>query len=183
MLLILYNASAQTKYTNNAFGISAIMPEGWEVGDYPDTTKDLKLNDAERTKMLKDKGSVYLTNYHKLYNPFRGPKIQIDAIFKPEKTYEEFKKEAIISADKLKNHFKNFEYLQKPLEVTVGGIKSIHFIIKHDMMVAGIEMKVRNHIYGVPYKNYLFMISLTDIESDDCATVFDEFVKTINIGF
>lgn len=182
MFLILLSVSAQTKYQNKAFEISAIMPEGWVVGNYTDTTKDMELTYLARTKMLNEKKSVYLTDYHMEDDPMIGPKIQINVITKPENTYQAFKAEAIRSADKLKKHFKKFEYIQKPLEITVGGIKSIHFIIKHDMIVIGKEMRVKNHIYGIPYKNYLFMITLTDVESGDCTKVFDEFIKTIKIG-
>lgn len=186
IILIFNMATAQTTYHNKAFGILAIMPQGWFKGSNSDTTKNLELTDQLRTNMLIEKGSVYLTDYFNGIASSKGgltPKIQINTVLKTEKTFAEFKKETIRSAELLKKDLDNFQYLQRPAEINISGIKSLYFIIKYDMVVMGKKMHIRNHTYAIPYKNYLFHISLVDGETENCTEAFEKFIKTIKIGF
>ena len=38
LILIIYTTTAQTNYKNEAFGFSAIMPQGWVKSEYAQTT-------------------------------------------------------------------------------------------------------------------------------------------------
>lgn len=183
--MILSAASAQQTYHNRAFGIAIDIPAGWIEGTPKGIDSNLEFSNKERTALLEKEGSVYLVNFHKSYVVWTDeliPKIQINTVIKPEKTFAEFKKEATASADKLKKNLSDFEYIQRPEEITISGIRSIYFIIQYTMVINGKEMNIRNHTYAIPYQNYLFHISLVDGLSNDCTALFENLIKTIKVG-
>jgi len=183
--MIFIASSAQQTYHNKAFGISINIPAGWMEGTPKGVDSNLQLSKKERTALLEKEGSVYLVNFFKLFVTGSDgliPKIQINTVIKPEKTFADFKKEAIASADKLKKNLSDFEYIQRPEEITISGIKSIYFIIQYTMVINGKEMNIRNHTYAIPYQNYLFHISLVDGPSEDCTALFENLIKTIKVG-
>lgn len=178
-------AQAQRNYYNNAFGISITIPEGWLEANYPDTTFKLTLTDKERTELL-EREDVYLTSFFERRAMVKGgliPKVQMNCIIKPESSFEEFKSKFIESTEHLVKQLENVKFIQKTEEITVSGIKSMHFVIEYSWEVAGTKMRTRNHTYAIPYKNYMFHISLTDGNSADCSAIFDELVKTVKVGF
>jgi hypothetical protein len=177
--------SAQTSYHNKAFGIAFQIPKGWMLGTGTPTVKDEFYTDAERDKILQNEKSIYLGDY--FFGPASIgfgliPKFQVNVVNKPEKTYLAYKKKFEDSAKKMSTFLTNFKVIKQPTETTVSGIKCMYIISEYTMVVQGINRSVRNRTYGVPYKNYLFHLSLIDGEDQDKTEDFDAFINSIKIG-
>lgn len=179
-------ATAQTLYKNVSFNFEVQIPSGWSKESIGDSKGGKKLTEAERTRKLKDEKSVYLVSYSKrsILSMLRvpGPKIQINAVYKPQNDFNSFKKEAIRSAEQLKEHLDNFEFVSEPTEITVGGIKGIWFVTQYTMPIDGKNIAIRCRTYGIPYKDYLLHISMVDMPKQDCSEEFDSIISSLVIG-
>ena len=146
--------------------------------------KNIKLTEAERTEKLEKEKSVYIVSYSKrsLLSLLRvpGPKIQINAVYKPENNFEDFKQ--VSSAERLKDHLDNFKFVSEPAEITVSGRKGIYFIIQYTMRADGKDIAMRSHTYGIPYKDYLLHISMVDMPKQDCSKEFGNIIRSLVIG-
>jgi|GEM_PF-4071883 len=178
----LNTVSGQKTYQNNAFGISLTIPAGWVESVQKGFDGKSKLSFEERTDLLKKEGSIYLASFNQPLRLSPGAKIQINAVYKPEKDFEAFKQQAIISAEKLKNILNNFEFVQEPREITIAGQKSIYFTFNYTMVVNGREMYLRNRTYGVPNQNFLLHISMVDSPDEDCTELFEKFISGLIIN-
>lgn len=174
-------------YTNKTFEISVDIPALWREGKPEGFDPETILDNKQRTAILEKEGSIYLVNFFEAYTilPKKGPspKIQINAVYKPEVSFEEFKKEAIRSADKLDEYLDNFKYIRHAEEIIIAEIKSIHFEFSYTMVVEGKKVELRNHTYAIPFHDFLFHISMVDGLSHDSKQIFENFSKTIKIGY
>lgn len=185
VLLIAQQLYAQDIYHNKTFGISFKVPQNWLLGSVEGDIKNESITDVARTKLLNTGKSIYLVEYY--YGPAslkHGliPKFQINVVEKPQKTYSEYKKKFEESTKKLNKILDNFKIIIPPTETSVSGIKCMYFVMEYTMDVNGVVRSVRNKTYGIPYRNYLFHISLVDGEDQDKVKDFDAFINSIKIS-
>ena len=193
--LILISATlvfGQAVFTNKKIGFSMQEPKNWFVITNEQLKENLQ-NFEIPEKVLAEsaktsKTTVLLTAYVKYEsrkNSELNPKIQIDIRPNPTKDFQKFESSVIRNAEVVGKAFENFEFIQKPSETVVSGIKSMFFIGKFSIKTQGNgrELKVRVRVYAIPYKNYFFQVNFVDgqIEEDN-SKLFDELLKTIKIG-
>lgn len=178
--------TAQTLYKNLTYDFSVEIPSGWSKESVGNSKAQKKLTEAERTKKLQHEKSVYLVSYSKrsVLSLLRvpEPKIQINAVYKPQNDFAAFKKEAVRSAGLLKEHLDNFEFVSEPAELTISGIKGIWFAAQYTMRIDGKNIAVRCRTYGIPYKDYVLHISMVDMPRQDCSEEFDSIIRSLAVG-
>jgi hypothetical protein len=187
LLCIAATAFAQKTYHNKAFGITIQIPQTWWEDNRNGIPADNEIPDSERTKMLADSRSVFLTLFYDRETVKEGgnyiPKMQFNVAGYYEKGIDALKKATIANAEKLKKFQPDFTYIESPKEITISGIKSMYYIAEYSMLINGKPAMIRTHTYIIPYKNYIFHLNFTDEKNGkDRSKEFKEAVKTIKIG-
>ena len=121
---------AQKIYHNKAFGITIQIPQTWWEDNRNGIPADSEITDSERTKILADSRSVFLTLFYDRETIKEGgnyiPKMQFNVAGNYDKSFDVLKKATIANAEKLKKFQPDFQYLQEPKEITISGIKSLY---------------------------------------------------------
>lgn len=187
LLCTITTAFAQKTYTNKGFGFFIEIPKTWWEDNRNGFPPDTPLGDSERSKMLADSQSVFLTLFYDRETVKEGgnyiPKMNFSVAGYYEKGIDALKKATIANAEKLKKFQPDFIFIQKPKEMTIGGIKSMYYVAKYSMLVNGKTAMIRTHTYIIPYKNYIFHLNFTDeIGGNDRAKEFEAAIKSIKIG-
>lgn len=189
LLLILTagTAFAQKKYHNKAFGLYIEVPQTWWEDNRNGIPADAELPESERTKILADSRSVFLTLFYDRETVKEGgnyiPKMQFNVAGNYEKGFDKLLKATKANAEKLKTFQPDFEYIKQPQEITISGIKSVYYIAKYSMLVNGQNTVIRTHTYIIPYKNYIFHLNFTDeVGGNDRSKEFEAAIKSIKIG-
>lgn len=177
--------------SKNKFGFSMAEPKNWIAASSEDLKENLgnfEIDEKKLAQMLKTANKAILITAFYKYNPEEKegliPKIQVDALPNNTKNFDHFKASITKSAENLKQHFADLEFIRPPEEIEISGVKSIFQIIKFSVkMTDGTVLKVRSRVYAIPYKSYFFQVNMVDGQfEEDNSAFFDELVKTIKIG-
>jgi len=181
----------QKNFENKNFGFSIQEPKDWIVAANKELIKNFEKLDFTDENLVKifqnEKQFIFLTAFIKYdVNEHAGliPKIQVSVLPQNTKDFQQFKVAITKTANNLKNFIEGYELIQEPKEIEISGIKSVYFLGKLTVKTQkGMELKSRNRILAIPYKNYFFQISFVDEEiGENSSELFDALVKTIKIG-
>lgn len=166
-------------------------PKGWIRVDTEGLQANLgKFEFSEQAieKIQKDQNvDVVLAAYYK-YDPKTKegiiPTIQI--VSRPNRTrdFQSFKAGLLSSIDQLKRTFDQYELIEQPTEVEIGGIRSVFvhatFVLRNE---EDREFRVRSRTYAAPRGSRFIQLNFTDHpEDEDCSAEFDALLKTIKVG-
>jgi hypothetical protein len=182
LLLITFTANAQIKFISKAFDFEINFPAGWTEGS-AESFPDKELSGKEQYALLQKEKYIYINDFYDLKASLNNsdliPKVQFSAIYKREKTFEAFKKEAIRGTKLLK--LEDLHFILEPSEIMIGDIKGIYFKFHYLFEVRGKKLRGRNTTYAVPYRDYLIWISMVDGFEQDRTAFFDEIIKSFKV--
>ena len=187
LLLCMNFTYAQKIYHNKGFGITIEIPQTWWEDNRNGFPAHIELGNTERNKILEDSRSVFLTLFYDRETIKEGgnyiPKMQFNVAANSERDIKNLLKATKQNAESLKKYQPDFKLVQKPKQVEISGINSVHYITTYSMMVNGKNTTIRSYTYIIPVRNYVFHLNFTDeINGKDRSKEFEKAVKTIKIG-
>ena len=184
----------QTTFKSSEFGFSMLEPKGWVLAEKKvlnESLMQMELSDATLEKLLKEvDGDILLfayTKYSPNSKPGLNPKIEARVIsngLNRSLSFDEFRPAMVRAFQTLKGDLPAYSYIQEPAPIHVRGATGVYQISKFKMRTKErTEYHVRSRTYAIPYKTYFFQISFVDeVGGEDCSAVFDDLVKSIQIG-
>lgn len=167
------------------------QPKGWHSIDKAGLSNNLgkfEFTDVEMDKLLKEQNAnVLIAAYYK-YDPKTTPgiipTIQINGRPNGTRDFDTFRMAIVGSIDGLRKVLDEFNLIDEPREVTIGGARAI---LVHGTFVMktpdGRKFNVRSRTYSIPRQGSFIQMNFTDSpDNEDCATEFDELIKTVRIG-
>lgn len=175
------------RQTSNSFTFSMKAPEKWNEITNEDIWNNIdkfKLTDSELNKYISDhKGSVLLLAYLKYKqteHPGLIPTIQVNLRINTTNNFKDFFLLMSKSAEDMKKHLNDYEFIDNPDTLLVGGKKAMFFSAKFTMSTKnGAIINARSRTYAVPNGDKFFQINFTDGDGEDCSKLYDELLKTI----
>ena len=180
--------STSFRQSSNDLKFSITSPDKWKKTTNTEIYNNIdqfKLTPTQLGKYISDhKGSVLFVTYSK-YDPAQHagliPTIQVNIRNNTTKTFDSFFQTMTKSSETMQNYFKDFEYIDKPQKVKVGGKDAFYFSAKFTMATNNQTIKPRSRTYAIPNGNTFFQVNFTDSDNEDCSKLFDSLVKTIRL--
>lgn len=187
----LTNLASCQNVESKKYAFSMQDPKGWHSIDKKGLNSNLKkfeFTEAEIEQLLKEQNANILIAAYYKYDPKITPgiipTIQINARPNRTRDFEAFKLAIIRSIDSFKKSLDEFNLIEEPREVIVGGVRAI---LVHGTFVMktpdGRKFSVRSRTYSVPQSGNFVQMNFTDNpDKEDCTAEFDELIKTIEFA-
>ncbi len=192
LLTLTLSSLAQNRYSNQQFEFSIEKPKHWVElagSEILIGRENLNLKDGSLTDLLKEhQGPLLLTAFSKYdpstYDAGLIPKIQISAIARHSRSFDEFTEEVAAGMNSFKNYFQDFIITSPIRTVSISGIQCVHFSITFSLLTEnGDKWKVRSSAYAIPYGKFFIQVSLTDgQEMVGNTELFDRLISSIVVG-
>lgn len=167
--------------------ISIHKPEGWI--DESDTDIRENLNkyslESETVSELMNTTNGLIpvaiyTKYDRMEHQGVIPTIQVNLLPNQALSFADFKSDIKRSVTQMKNLYSSFKMIREFENIELDRKKGLHFIASFDLPLTESEMvSVRSWSYVIPVGKYFYQINFSDIESDDCSDLFNEFIENV----